>query len=113
MRRCTMMAHLRLMTLSLMVMPACRRASRRPSNAARSCARRGPARNVLFCLQTLKNGILTHPSFWEDYCFLEFAQHYNAIVVPCTPYSPEQKGKVESGVKYLQQNFVNGRLFTD
>src|SRR5215831_13559807 len=69
MRRCTMMAHLRLMTLSLMVMPACRRASRRPSNAARSCARRGPARNVLFCLQTLKNGILTHPSFWEDYCF--------------------------------------------
>src|SRR5262249_47144312 len=68
MRRCTMMAHLRLMTLSLMVMPACRRASRRPSNAARSCARRGPARNVLFCLQTLKNGILTHPSFWEDYC---------------------------------------------
>src|SRR5262249_36860396 len=70
MRRCTMMAHLRLMTLSLMVMPACRRASRRPSNAARSCARRGPARNVLFCLQTLKNGILTHPSFWEDYCFV-------------------------------------------
>src|ERR1041385_18457 len=69
MRRCTMMAHLRLMTLSLMVMPACQRASRRPSNAARSCARRGPARNVLFCLQTLKNGTLTHPSLWEDYCF--------------------------------------------
>src|SRR5215208_6025618 len=68
MRRCTMMAHLRLMTLSLMVMPACQRASRRPSNAARSCARRGPARNVLFCLQTLKNGTLTHPSLWEDYC---------------------------------------------
>src|SRR2546425_6797785 len=70
MRRCTMRAHLRLMTLSLMVMHACRRASRRPSNAARSCARRGPARNVLFCLQTLKNGTLTHPSLWEDYCFL-------------------------------------------
>lgn len=45
--------------------------------------------------------------------FLEFAQHYNTIVVPCTPYSPEQKGKVESGIKYLQQNFVNGRTFTD
>src|SRR5207237_2852488 len=71
MRRGTMMAHVRLMTLSLMVMPACQRASRRPSNAARSCARRGPARNVLFCLQTLKNGILTHPSLWEDYCFFK------------------------------------------
>src|SRR5215831_14032720 len=69
MRRCTMRAHLRLMTLSLMVMHACRRASRRPLNAARSCARRGPARNVLFCLQTLKNGTLTHPSLWQDYCF--------------------------------------------
>src|SRR6266851_8309693 len=69
MRRCTMMAHLRLRTLCLMVMPACRRASRRPSNAARSCARRGPARNVLFCLQTLKHSTLTHPSLWEDYCF--------------------------------------------
>jgi transposase len=45
--------------------------------------------------------------------FLEFAQHYSTVVVPCTPYSPEQKGKVESGVKYLQQNFVNGRVFTD
>src|SRR5213593_3490883 len=69
MRRGTMMAHFRLMTLSLMAMHACRRASRRPSNAARSCARRGPARNVLFCLQTLKNSTLTHPSLWEDYCF--------------------------------------------
>jgi hypothetical protein len=45
--------------------------------------------------------------------FLEFAQHYSVVVVPCTPYSPEQKGKVESGVKYLQQNFVNGRDFID
>src|SRR5882724_4364087 len=30
-------------------------------------ARRGLARNVLFCLQTLKNGTLTHSSLWEDY----------------------------------------------
>jgi Mu transposase, C-terminal domain/Integrase core domain len=45
--------------------------------------------------------------------FLEFARHYTVVIVPCTPYSPEQKGKVESGIKYLQQNFVNGRDFTD
>jgi transposase len=45
--------------------------------------------------------------------FLEFAQHYNTVVVPCEPYSPEQKGKVESGIKYLQNNFINGRTFTD
>jgi transposase len=45
--------------------------------------------------------------------FLEFARHYTMVVVPCTPYSPEQKGKVESGIKYLQGNFVNGRTFID
>jgi len=45
--------------------------------------------------------------------FLEFANHYQTVIIPCTPYSPEQKGKVESGVKYLQQNFVSGRTFTD
>src|SRR4029450_9211127 len=58
---CTMMAHVQSRTLSLMVVPACQRASSRPSNAARSCARRDRARNALCCLQTLKNGTLTHP----------------------------------------------------
>jgi transposase len=43
--------------------------------------------------------------------FLEFAHHYGTVIIPCTPYSPEQKGKVESGIKYLQGNFVNGRVF--
>jgi len=45
--------------------------------------------------------------------FLEFAYHYNAVIIPCTPYSPEQKGTVESGIKYLQGNFIAGRTFTD
>lgn len=45
--------------------------------------------------------------------FLEFAKHYNFVVAPCTPYSPEQKGKVEAGIKYLKGNFANGRTFID
>lgn len=45
--------------------------------------------------------------------FLEFASHYQTVVFPCSPYSPEQKGTVESGIKYLQQNFVAGRQFQD
>jgi hypothetical protein len=45
--------------------------------------------------------------------FLEFANHYKTVIIPCTPYSPEQKGKVESGVKYMQINFVSGRTFID
>lgn len=45
--------------------------------------------------------------------FLEFANHYGAVVIPCAPYSPEQKGKVEGAIKYLQVNFIAGRSFQD
>src|SRR3989338_126458 len=45
--------------------------------------------------------------------FLKFASHYNIVVLPCSPYSPEQKGTVESGIKYLQGNFIAGREFKD
>lgn len=45
--------------------------------------------------------------------FLEFAYHHQTVIVPCSPYSPEQKGTVESGVKYLQNNFIAGRKFVN
>jgi len=45
--------------------------------------------------------------------FLEFAYHYKTVIIPCTPYSPEQKGTVEAGIKYVQKNFVPGRHFAD
>jgi hypothetical protein len=43
--------------------------------------------------------------------FLGFAYHNNTVIIPCTPYSPEQKGTVEGGIKYLQGNFISGRTF--
>jgi transposase len=45
--------------------------------------------------------------------FMEFASHYGTVIIPCTPYSPEQKGTVEAGIKYLQINFIAGRTFQD
>src|SRR6266700_8354110 len=66
---CIMMARLRPMTFSPTGMPACLRASSRQSNAARSCAKHDPERNVLGCSQTLKNDTLTHPSLWADHSF--------------------------------------------
>ena len=45
--------------------------------------------------------------------FLEFAYHYKTVIIPCTPCSPQQKGTVESGIKYLQGNFILGRTFLD
>lgn len=41
--------------------------------------------------------------------YRELARHYGFIVDPTPPRSPEKKGKVESGVKYVKQNFLAPR----
>ena len=66
-------------------------------------------------VDNMKTAVLTNRRFEVEFNpdFLEFTRFYNVVIVPCTPYSPEQKGKVEAGVKYLQGNFVNGRDFRD
>jgi transposase len=45
--------------------------------------------------------------------FLDFLRHFAVEPVACTPGSPYEKGKVESGVKYLRRNFMPLRSFTD
>ena len=40
-----------------------------------------------------------------------FAAHYGATFVPTKPYTPEHKGKVESGVKYVKNNALKGHIF--
>jgi hypothetical protein len=41
--------------------------------------------------------------------YRELARHYGFKVDPTPIYSPEKKGKVESGVKYVKRNFFVGR----
>ncbi len=41
-----------------------------------------------------------------------FARHYNFVVLPTKPYMPRHKGKVESGIKYVKNNALKGRVFT-
>ena len=45
--------------------------------------------------------------------FLEFANHHQTVIIPCTPYHPHQKGKVESDVGYVKGNFFCAREFVD
>ena len=45
--------------------------------------------------------------------FEDFSNHYGFIAKFCTPYRPQTKGKIESGVKYLKKNFLPGRRFRD
>ena len=40
-----------------------------------------------------------------------FAQHYGTVFLPTKPYTPEHKGKVEAGVKYVKNNGLKGRQF--
>ena len=41
----------------------------------------------------------------------EFARYYGTVILPTKPVMPRHKGKVESAVKYAQNNALNGRTF--
>lgn len=41
--------------------------------------------------------------------YRELARHFGFKIDPTPPYSPQKKGKVESGVKYVQRNFMRPR----
>jgi transposase len=40
-----------------------------------------------------------------------FCRHYGIVILPTKPYTPRHKGKVESGVKYVQNNALKARKF--
>lgn len=66
-------------------------------------------------IDNLRTAILKnqHYDLLYNQDFLEWANHCGCVVNPCTPYHPEQKGKVESEVKYVLGNFFVERTFTD
>ena len=41
----------------------------------------------------------------------EFCRHLGMSVLPCRPYTPQHKGKVERGVGYVKDNALKGRSF--
>ena len=41
----------------------------------------------------------------------DFAAHYGTVILPTKPRTPQHKGKVEAGVKYVQNNALKGRSF--
>ena len=45
--------------------------------------------------------------------FLDFLMHFFIEPVACNPGSPFEKGKVESGVKYIRRTFMPLRTFSD
>jgi len=66
-------------------------------------------------LDNLKAAIITNRRYDIEFNkdFLSFSSHYKFIIKPCTPREPNQKGKVESQVKFFKRNFLAGRTFSD
>ena len=42
---------------------------------------------------------------------ISFARHYGTVILPTKSYTPRHKGKIESGVKYVKNNALKGRVF--
>jgi transposase len=42
---------------------------------------------------------------------VSFCEHYGTVILPAKPYTPRHKGKVESGIGYVQSNALKARVF--
>lgn len=66
-------------------------------------------------IDNLKAAILEadfyEPTIQRNYA--TFASHYGFMAEPCRVYTPTDKGKVESNVKYVKNNCFKGREFID
>ncbi len=59
-------------------------------------------------LDNLKSGVIT-PDFYEPIIqeqYAAFLSHYNCAPIACRVRRPQDKGKVESSIKYVKNNFL-------
>ena len=66
-------------------------------------------------IDNLKAAIL-EANFYEPIyqrLYSSFADHYGFKIIPCRIYRPNDKGKVESGIKYVGCNFFLGGKFSN
>lgn len=66
-------------------------------------------------LDNLKAAILEANFYQPVYqeLYKTFSNNYGFKPIPCRVRHPEEKGKVESGIKYVKNNFFLGRTFED
>ena len=64
-------------------------------------------------IDNLKAGVLKahlyEPTLNPNY--LAFSKHHGFVILPCRVARPQDKGKVESGVKYVQDNALTNKRF--
>lgn len=64
-------------------------------------------------IDNLKSGVLKAHLYEPELNphYQAFSQHYQFVILPCKVATPQHKGKVESNVKYVQNNSLKGRKF--
>lgn len=71
-----------------------------------------PKRVVPDNLKAAVAQVLLHDPVLSE-AYRRLAQHYGFLISPTRSYTPRHKGKVESGVRYVQRNFMAGQEFLD
>lgn len=64
-------------------------------------------------LDNLREGVID-PDVYDpelNALYAAMLTHYGVVAVPCRPYAPDLKGKVESAVGYTQETALKGRRF--
>jgi transposase len=64
-------------------------------------------------LDNLKEGVLV-PDIYDpalNPLYRDVLAHYGTVALPCRPYNPDRKGKVESGVGHAQKTPLKGMRF--
>jgi len=64
-------------------------------------------------LDNLKAGVIK-PDLWDpelNRVYADYAKHAGFVPLPCQPYQPNQKGRVEHDVGYTKSNGLNGKRF--
>jgi transposase len=71
----------------------------------------GTTRTIRF--DNLKEGVLK-PDLYDPQLnplYAKLLEHHGVIPLPCRPYAPDLKGKVESAVGYVQETALKGKRF--
>jgi transposase len=66
-------------------------------------------------IDNLKAAIL-NANFYEPVyqrAYKAMSEHYGYEIIPCRVRKPQEKGKVEAGIKYVKSNFFKGRNFNN
>ena len=64
-------------------------------------------------LDNLREGVID-PDIYDpelNALYADMLKHYGVVAIPCRPYAPDLKGKVESAVGYTQRTALTGRRF--